>query len=219
MATEATDEQVIAALSPLLLDERRARIDQVASCRLSGIAVVLENLSDPHNGAAVLRSAETQGVLEVWTTGSKLRFSERVTQGADKWLTILHDDLITTCVEDLKARGFSLCAAVPGAASSLDDLDPKMPTAFFFGNEHEGLSAAARRLVDVEFSIPMVGFSESLNLSVACAITLYTHARRRRQALGCTGDLDATALLHLRARYYRKDVRGAEAVIARYLKS
>ncbi len=117
----------------------------------------------------------------------------------------------------LKARGFRLYAAVPGAKARLDELDPLVPAAFIVGNEHLGLTPRARELCDVEFTIPMYGFSESLNLSVATALTVHTHTTRRRLALGRPGDLDDDALLNLRARYYELGMRGAEHIIARAL--
>lgn len=209
-------ELVIAALSPHLGDERRAKIDRVAAARLGGLVVVLEHLHDPHNGAAALRSCEAAGVREVRIVGASFRASERVTQGCDKWLDLGRDDSIDACAAALKARGFRLYAAVPGAALSLHQLDPLQPAAFVMGNEHEGLTAAARAVCDVEFAIPMHGFSQSVNLSVATALCVHTHAERRRRALGRDGDLDDAALLALRADYYRRDLRGADAIIARH---
>jgi tRNA (guanosine-2'-O-)-methyltransferase len=210
------DQTVVAALAEVLGPERVARLDAVATARLGGVVVVLENLHDPHNGAAVLRSCEAIGLVEVRVVGAPLRFSPRVTQGCEKWLTLAHDDSIDACAATLRARGFRLCAAVPGAATALEALDPRVPTALLLGNEHEGLSARALALADVEFAIPLHGFSQSVNLSVAAAVTVYTHAARRRAALGSDGDLDEAARLALRARYYRKDVRGADAIINRF---
>jgi tRNA (guanosine-2'-O-)-methyltransferase len=208
---------VIAALRPLVGEERAARIDAVAAARLAGLVVVLEELHDPHNGGAALRSCEAVGVLEVRVVGQRLRFSERVTQGCDKWLELAHDETIDACAATLKARGFALYAAVPGAATALEALDARRPAAFLIGNEHAGLSARARALADVEFAIPLAGFSQSVNLSVATALTVYTHAQRRRAELGTPGDQDERALAELRARYYARDVRGADAVVTRFL--
>jgi len=206
---------VIEALGPHLGDERRDKIDRVAASRLGGLVVVLENLHDPHNGGAALRSCEAIGVREVRVVGTSFGFSERVTQGCDKWLDVVRDVDISRAAADLKARGFRLYAAVPGATTSLAELDAIAPAAFLIGNERDGLTAAARAACDVEFAIPMRGFSQSVNLSVATALCVYTHAERRRAALGRTGDLDEAALDALRADFYRRDLRGADAIIAR----
>ena len=138
---------VIAALSPILGDERLAKLDRVAASRLAGLVVVVENLHDPHNGGAALRSSEAVGVLEVRIVGTPLRFSERVTQGCEKWLDLVQDRDIDACAAALGPRGFRLYAAVPGARVSLEELDPLTPAAFLIGNEHEGLTDRARALV------------------------------------------------------------------------
>jgi tRNA (guanosine-2'-O-)-methyltransferase len=213
--TDADPKLVIEALAPHLGDERREKIDRVAAARLAGLVVVLENLHDPHNGGAALRSCEAVGVRELRIVGASFKFSERVTQGCDKWLDIVRDESIERCVADLKARGFKLYAAVPGAGVALDELDALTPAAFLIGNERDGLTATARAACDVEFAIPMRGFSQSVNLSVATALCVYTHAERRRRALGRVGDLEGDALDALRADYYRRDLRGADAIIAR----
>jgi tRNA (guanosine-2'-O-)-methyltransferase len=215
-ADEADPELVIRALEPQLSDERRDKIGRVVASRLGGLVVVLENLHDAHNGGAALRSCEAVGVREVRVVGSSFRFSERVTQGCDKWLDLVRDETIERCATELKARGFRLYAAVPGAATALDELDARAPAAFLVGNERDGLSPAARAACDVEFTIPMRGFSQSVNLSVATALCVYTHAQRRRRALDAIGDLDERARRRLLADYYRRDVRGADAIIARW---
>ena len=214
----APPEVVVAALGLTLGDERRQRLDAVAAARLSGVVVVLEDLRDPHNGGAVLRSCEAVGIHEVHVVESreKFRTSGKITQGCDKWLDIVGHTDVEACLAGLRERGFRLCAAVPGAATRLEDLDPQVPTAFLLGNEHAGLSPKARAACDVEFAIPLGGFSESLNLSVATAITVYTHCTRRRTALGRSGDLDEASLLALRARFYARDVRGGSAIIEHY---
>src|SRR5689334_13368443 len=125
---------VLKALGAVLGEERAAKLDRVAAARLSGLVVVLENLHDPHNGGAALRSSEAVGVLEVRVTGNRLRFSERVTQGCEKWLEIVEDADIEVTAAALKARGFQLYAAVPGAPVGLEELDPLIPAAFLIGN-------------------------------------------------------------------------------------
>jgi len=171
---------VLDALGPILTDERKARLEQSIRGRLGGVAVLLENLSDPHNGGAALRSCEAFGLLSVYVVGQPLRFSERVTQGCDKWLDI-HEHRTLKVADELRARGCKLYAAVPSATVTLESIDPAAPAVFLVGNEHDGLTPEARALCDLEYTIPMHGFSESVNLSVATALTIYTHASRRRQ--------------------------------------
>jgi tRNA (guanosine-2'-O-)-methyltransferase len=220
--TPPDDEETIAALSQILGPERARRLDEVAAARLGGLVVVLENLHDPHNGGAALRSCEAVGVLEMRFAGTAPRFSERVTQGCEKWLNQFHDADIDATQAALAPRGFRFYAAVPGASTELEELDAAAPAAFLVGNEHSGLTNRARELCDREFAIPLHGFSQSVNLSVATALTVYTHARRRREALGRRGDLSDSELLALRAQYYRRSVDAragagaAETIVRRW---
>jgi len=209
---------VCAALAPLLLDERRARIDQAVEARLSGLRLVIENLHDPHNGAAVLRIAEAFGIqrVDVVEASEPFRFSGAVTQGCEKWLDVVRHPTLAAAVAALHADGFRLYAAVPGAALTLDALDFARPAAVMVGNEHDGLTGAAIDAADRTFSIPMAGLTASLNLSVATALIAERAAASRRRALGAPGDLAPAEQLALRARFYAASVRGAEAVIARF---
>ena len=209
--------RICAALGPLLLDERRARIDEAAAARLGGLRVVIENLHDPHNGAAVLRSAEAFGVqrVEVIESVEPFRFSSTVTQGCEKWLDVVRHKTLAAAVAALRADGFAIYAAVPGATATVDDLDFSRPAAVMMGNEHDGLTAEAIAAADVPFGIPMAGMTRSLNLSVATALVVERAASLRRRALGRPGDLDDAAVLALRARFYAASVRGAELVLAR----
>jgi tRNA (guanosine-2'-O-)-methyltransferase len=205
------------ALGPLLLPERRERIDVVIGLRLGGLRVAIENLHDPHNGAAVLRSAEAFGVQRVEVTESvkPFRFSATVTQGCEKWLDIVRHGAHAEAVATLRHDGFVIYAAVPGAALTLDDLDFARPAAILVGNEQLGLTGGAMASADACFGIPMAGMTRSLNLSVAAALITERAAARRRRAIGAGGDLEPLAQLRLRARFYAASVRGAEAVVAR----
>jgi tRNA (guanosine-2'-O-)-methyltransferase len=206
-----------AALGPLLLDERRSRIDEAAAARLVGLRVVIENLHDPHNGAAVLRSAEAFGVqrVEVIESVEPFRFSSTVTQGCEKWLDVVRHRTLAAAVAALRAEGFAIYAAVPGATATVEDLDFARPAAVMVGNEHAGLTTEAIAAADVPFGIPMAGMTRSLNLSVATALIVERAAALRRRAIGRPGDLDDAAVLALRARFYAASVRGAELVLAR----
>lgn len=211
-------KEIVRALSPLVGDKRAARLKEVAGSRLGGLGVVLENLHDPHNGAAVLRSCEAFGIKDIHVIAKqeRFRFSDKVTQGCDKWLDVLEHTDTDTALAGLSARGFRLAAAVPGAKTSIFDLDPRQKTALLLGNEHAGLSGEARALCDVEFGIPLFGFSESLNLSVAAAVCVFTLASAKRTALGANTDLSDEEQETLLARYLVRDVRGALSVLKRH---
>jgi len=204
---------------------RRRRIDRVLAHRLASVTVVLENLRDPHNGAAALRSCEAMGLTDVHVVEEKERFdaSPKVSKRSDMWINVHHHATAESCLERLRAWGFRCFAALPpdldlavgqGAWPAAD-----RPVAMVFGNEHYGLSQAAVDLCHGRFSIPMFGFMESLNLSVTVAVTLSEITRRRRQQLGRPGDLPPRYLEQLRAGYYARAVDHAADVIWRQLRS
>src|SRR5688500_17782892 len=132
-------------MRPLLSDERMARIEAVLDARLAGLTVVLENLYDPHNGAAALRSAEAFGLsaLHVVEASGAFHASPSITIGCDKWLELHRHRDVASAAAALRAAGFTLCATVPTADATVDDVAGIQPVALWFGNEHMGLTRAA----------------------------------------------------------------------------
>jgi tRNA (guanosine-2'-O-)-methyltransferase len=212
-------ETIVAAIRPLLSDERMARIESVLDARLAGLTVVLENLYDPHNGAAALRSAEAFGLCGLHAVESSGAFSASpaITIGCDKWVEVHRHPDVDHAAAALRADGFTLAAAVPSATATVDDLPGEQPLAIWFGNEHMGLTAAAVLACDVQVGIPMFGFTRSFNLSVSVALLTSRAAERRRAALGRTGDLPGEERAYRRARWYAQDIRGAAEVIDRHV--
>jgi len=212
-------EVIMAAITPLLTPERAAVLDAGVARRLGSLTLVLENLHDPYNGAAVLRSAEAHGVQRVFVaeTSEPFRISSRVTGGTDKWLDVARFTDVEQCLREVKRAGFVTAAAHPRGEVALEELDVAQPLALVFGNEHEGLSERALALCDLRYRIPMAGMVESLNLSVSAAISIYACARRIRERLGRVGDLTEAETLRLRAKWYALDVRGAALLVRRHL--
>ena len=210
---------VIAALAPLVSEARARRIEQVLDARLARVTVVLENLHDPHNGAACIRSIEALGLAGVHVVEAAERFSaaKGVTRGCHKWLELERHADFAAAAAALRGRGVRLYAAVPDAADDLDSLDVSRPCALVFGNEHAGLAASSIAACDGRVSIRMYGFTESFNLSVSVALAVQAVASRRRTAIGALGDLTPADKLTLRARWYARDLRGAEHILARAL--
>jgi tRNA (guanosine-2'-O-)-methyltransferase len=214
-------DDVLEALSPQLTEERKARIDDVLARRLASLTVVLENLHDPHNGAAALRSVEGFGLtdLHVVESNEPFRFAHSVPIGCDKWVALTKHKTFAACADLLHARGFRLYAAVPGAQMTLSDIDVSQPAALVFGNEHDGLSAEAQAACDATFSIPMTGFTQSFNLSVSVSLGVYETARRRRAFLAADGDLPEQERARLRAEWYAlsMDRRAATGLVSRHV--
>lgn len=171
----------------LLTPERAQRMIDVLNRRTNYIRVVLEAVDDAHNQAAVLRSCDAFGVQEVDIVVGRGGFSpsQGVTQGADQWLTINCRPSMEAAVATLREQGYRVWASrLDEKAAPIQELDLSTPAALIFGNEHEGVSQDTVELADATFIIPMVGFVQSLNISVAAATTLFTLTHRARVVAG-----------------------------------
>jgi tRNA (guanosine-2'-O-)-methyltransferase len=143
----------------------------------------MENVHDPHNVSAVLRTCDAVGVLRVelvYTTEKFPRIGRKSSSSAGKWIERRKHPSIDECYRTLRASGKRIYAAVLNEQSgSLFDIDCTGPVAFVFGNEHRGVSDDAAKGADGTFKIPMLGMIESLNISVACGVTLFEALRQR----------------------------------------
>ncbi len=173
--------------------------------------LVLEGVHDPHNIAACMRSAEGLGLQEVHVvTEADYKPHKKVCQGGDKWLDIHYYRTPDALAEALRGRGYALyAAALTPDAVPIGDLDFAQRIALVLGNEHAGVSQELQALCDGAFVIPMRGFTQSFNVSVATGITLYHATQARAAALGPEGDLEAGDLEALRLRWVELSVRRA----------
>ena len=167
--------------------ERRAeKLRRALSLRQPGLTVVLENIHDPHNVSAILRSCDAVGVLRVellYNLDKFPRIGKKSSSSANKWLDCRRHTSVADCYACLRNEGFRVYATRLGeATTSLYDLDLSRPSALVFGNEHRGVSGEAAELADGNFHIPMVGMIQSLNVSVAAAVSLYESHRQRISA-------------------------------------
>lgn len=150
------------------------------------LTVVLENVHDPHNVSAILRSCDAVGVRKVdllYTAESFPKIGKKSSASAYKWVERSHFKSVEACYTSLRNEGFIVAASVVSAESvSLYDLDLCQKVALVFGNEHRGVSCEAASGADKQFQIPMHGMVQSLNVSVACAITLFEALRQRMKS-------------------------------------
>jgi len=205
---------VIDALARFATDERKARIESVIAGRTRRIIPVLERLSDPHNTAAVLRSADAFGAQEVHVVETAERFvaSTRVAKGSERWLDLVCHASTDVCVDALQARGYRVLVAAMDGEMEPAGLAALGRVAVVFGNEHAGVSAAMRARADGAYRIPMRGFVESLNVSVAAAITLSA------ALAGVVGDLDEGDREQLRARFLLQSIDHAEQIVHEHVR-
>ncbi len=201
-------EVVIETLSQYVTPRRQARIDEVLTGRLPGIQVAIEDPYDPHNAAAVVRSAEVFGAsaVHVVRASRKIMQSKGVTSGTSDWVDIHHYNALEPCMHALRGQGMRVAAACVDGDVDLEAIPVDGPLCLLLGNEHAGLTDEAKAAADFRYRIPMYGFAESLNLSVAAAVSLYDVTRRRRAHLGRVGNLDDAARLRTRALYFAVSV-------------
>jgi tRNA (guanosine-2'-O-)-methyltransferase len=190
-----------------LVPERRARIDAVVANRTRTLTVVMEAFCDPQNVNAVLRTCEAFGIQELHAIAGPMKPFDRnkkISQNADKWVDVRRWSSTGECLAHLKAEGFAIYATHldEGARTTLDALPFAGKVALVFGNEHRGVSDEAVALSDALYVIPMHGFVQSLNVSVAAAISIAKAVERRAVERGRHGDLSEPEAAALRERFY-----------------
>jgi tRNA (guanosine-2'-O-)-methyltransferase len=175
--------------------ERESKFRRVISNRQPLLTVVMENIHDPHNISAILRTCDAVGVLDVYVINNsapKPKFGRRSSASARKWVNARFFTSVEACYAELREKNFKIWAThLSTDAVSLYDLPLSEPAALVFGNEHAGVSDEACAGADGNFIIPMMGMIQSLNVSVACAVTLY-EALRQRQNAGMYGGTELT---------------------------
>jgi tRNA (guanosine-2'-O-)-methyltransferase len=175
--------------------ERSHKLLDVLSKRQASLTVVLENIEDPHNVSAVMRSCDAVGIQDVYILTTKIprhkKWGYRSSSSAAKWLTVHQFDNTAACVAALRKNYDKIFTThLSSDAVGLYEMDLTRSVALVFGNEHGGLSEEIRAAADGNFIIPQVGIIRSLNMSVACAVTIYEAFRQRK----ATGMYDAVSL-------------------------
>lgn len=167
--------------------ERYQRLDSVLSKRQFNLTVVLENVMDPHNISAVMRTCDSVGIQEIYVLNTAIprhkKWGSKSSSSAAKWLTIHQFSDLDECVKALRQRYKKLYSTHLGKeAVDLYEMNLTDDVALIFGNEHAGVSEALNACTDGNFIIPQMGIIQSLNISVACAVTIYEALRQKRNA-------------------------------------
>jgi len=168
--------------------EREQRITSALNKRQGNLTIVLENVFDPHNISAVMRTCDAVGVQDIVVLNTRIprhkKWGAKSSSSAANWLTINQYDNAEECFAFLRTRAERIFAThLSSDAVSLYEMDLTARVALIFGNEHSGVSEEILPLADGNFIIPQVGIIRSLNISVACAVTLY-EAYRQKQTAG-----------------------------------
>jgi tRNA (guanosine-2'-O-)-methyltransferase len=167
--------------------ERYTRLTTVLNKRQPDITVVLENVFDPHNISAVMRTCDAIGVQDIYILNHKIaphkKWGEKSSSSAVKWLTIHQFTDAGECFIALRKKYKKIYTThLSSDAVSLHELDLTESVALIFGNEHSGVSEEIIAMADGNFIIPQVGIIKSLNISVACAVSLYEAYRQKNNA-------------------------------------
>jgi tRNA (guanosine-2'-O-)-methyltransferase len=219
-AADPDRERRLTILERFITPERQGRLEFALQHRRRHLVAVVDGIHDLGNASAIMRTCDGLGLHHVFLVDQAPRYraARRTTQGSHKWLDIQRFTDAPSCAADLRARGYQLAgAALDPRSVPLSELDLSRPLAVVFGNEKDGLSPAMLDACDALFHIPMLGLSQSLNVSVAAAIALYDLQRRLSDLHGPGGDLSPTELDGLREVFYRKAIQNADAMLTREL--
>lgn len=205
-----TEQGVIDALESMTLASRQARLHEVIGQRLASVTLVMDEPADPHNGAAVVRSADAFGVQQIHVVPRESAFfvSTGVARGTERWVDVIVHPGPHEAIESLRDAGFTLVATHPDGELLPEQLVSIPKLALVLGNEHEGISDPLTRAAEHCVRVPMRGFVESLNVSVSAAVLLAAATRDR------PGDLPADDKRQLYARGLFRSVHRAGEILA-----
>jgi len=205
-------------LEEILTENRKERFLKVLATRTNHFTVAIEDVFQLHNTSAVMRSCEVFGIQQLNVVEEKFGKSidKEIAMGAQKWVDVNRFESISDCIDNLKSKGYRIIATTPHENDCLlDEFDITQPAALFFGTERDGLSKEVLEQADGFLKIPMVGFTESLNISVSAAIIIQNLMSRLHQS-----DLDwalsEEEILEKRLDWARKSIKDIKRIEARY---
>ena len=210
------DRELLEFLSGYMTDERRETFERVIANRTRYISVVLEDIYQPHNASAVLRSCDSFGIQDIHVIEKRNRYrvSRDVALGSDKWLTLTRHTgktaTTTSVCNQLRDKGYRIVATTPHESGvDVEDFDlEKGKVALLFGTELEGLTREAVECADEFLRIPMYGFTGSLNISVSAAIILHYLTGKLRSG-NIDWKLEEEELTDLKLEWLHKSIKSA----------
>lgn len=213
-----TDLKLLEYLKTFITPHRQSRIEAVLSKRTRHFCVAVEDVYQLHNTSAVMRSCDVFGVqdLHVIEERNLKRIDREIAMGAQKWLDVHRHQQVEDCIKELRKQKYQIVATTPHTDDVLlSDFDITKKSCFFFGRETEGLSETVLQQADCFLKIPMVGFTESLNISVSAAIILQAVTSRLRNSQinwqFSNEEINAQYL-----KWIKKTVKDYDKIVARY---
>lgn len=212
------DQEILDYLLSFLTPRRRMLFEKVVEQRTNHFSVATQDVYQLHNTSAVIRSCDVFGIQNIHVIEERnlKKIDREIAMGAQKWVDVNRYNSTDSCIKKLREQGYQIVATSPHeGASELDDFDISKSSVFFFGTEKEGLSPEVMEQADASLKIPMVGFTESLNISVSAAIILQVLTNRLRKS-DHDWQLSEAEKRELKFRWAKKSIKNAEQLIERY---
>ncbi|MDN3665694.1 TrmH family RNA methyltransferase [Algibacter miyuki] len=216
-----TDLKLLEHLETFLTESRKDKFAKVLSQRTKHFTVATEDVYQLHNTSAVMRTCDVFGIqeLNIVEERNTKDIDREIAMGAQKWVDLHRYNHVKECIDDLKAKGYQIVATTPHTDDcDLKDFDVTKKSCFFFGRETEGLSEAVLEAADCYLKIPMVGFTESLNISVSAAIILQQATSKLRQT-DLEWKLTEEEILEKRMDWCKNTIKSHEEIIERFYKT
>jgi tRNA (guanosine-2'-O-)-methyltransferase len=219
MADEDKEAGAEHPLDPFMAPERRERLESVLAHRTDHLTIVLDQVQNYHNISAVLRSADAFGITTVHLIGDAFEYSRTISLGAENWIVLKRYKTSVEAAAALKREGYKLVVLRPKKDESdttnlpIFSLPFTEKLALVFGNEKDGVSAELAHEAEIAAHIPMFGFVESLNVSVACAITLFCSSIGHVDGKRGLPELPPALREELKDRWFKKSVRRSEEIL------
>lgn len=213
------DKNYLSYLYKFITPNRREGFERVLANRTRHITIAIEDVYQLHNTSAVMRSCEVFGVQDLHVIEERFgkRIDKEIAMGAEKWVDIHRYQNANQCIDTLREKGYQIVITSPHIdANYLQDFDVSKKSAIFFGTEKNGLSPEIMNQADAKIKIPMVGFTESLNISVSAAIVIQDLMNRLRQT-SIDWKLTEEELLEKRIDWTRKSIKDIDFITERYL--
>lgn len=213
-----TEAEVLEGMYDLITPNKREMFDRIAADRTRHLTVVLENVYQEHNASAILRSCDCFGIQDLYVIEKQFRYEVKrdIALGAGRWVDMFHynegnvPDL--ECIQTLKSKGYKIVATTPHTDDkTIHEIEIDQPIALVFGTERRGISETMSSMADEFVRIPMYGFTESFNVSVAAALTMNV-LRERLEQSALDWKINSEEQIQLKLDWCRKILRGGQAL-------
>jgi len=218
---DAKKQELLHYLEGFITENRKEGFLRVLQNRTKHFTIAMEDVYQLHNTSAVMRSCEVFGIQELNVIEQKFgkRIDTEIAMGAQKWVDVFRYNSVQSCMDAMRANGYQIIATTPHDDSCLlHEFDITKPAALFFGTERDGLSQEVLDQADGFLKIPMVGYTESLNISVSAAIIIQDITNRLRQS-AINWHLTEEEIWEKQLDWTRKSIKDIEFIERKYLEN